>query len=84
MTEVAWLSDSVSDCFDSVSDCFDIVSKVSSAWLLTRKPLQPHNLQDPLQRPNFVAILDHLGDLQEAGEMAKMDAYYNSHGCVFI
>lgn len=21
---------------------------------------------------------------QEAGEMIKMDAYYNSHGCVFI
>lgn len=41
-------------------------------------------LQDPLQRPNFVAVLDHLSDLQEAGEMTKMDAYYNSHGCVFI
>ncbi|MEW5302263.1 MAG: hypothetical protein WDW36_005065 [Sanguina aurantia] len=40
--------------------------------------------QDPLQRPNFVAVLDHLSDLQEAGEMTKMDAYYNSHGCVFI
>lgn len=41
-------------------------------------------VQDPLQRPNFVAVLDHLSDLQEAGEMTKMDAYYNSHGCVFI